>query len=359
MLDQKIGFCSAKDGVQICYSTVGEGPPLVKAPNWISHLEFEWESPVWRHWWRELSQHNTLVRFDQRGSGLSDRDVEDASFERWVDDLETVVDTVGLDRFPILGISQGGAVAIEYALRFPEKVSHLILFGAYSNGWKKRDDRHVELVEALITVTREGWGANIPAYRQIFTSRFIPGATSEQMDWFNELQRISTSASNAARILIETGEIDILDHLGQVTTPTLVLHSRKDVVVPFDQGRRLAALIPNSEFIPLDSANHLILEDEPAWPAALRAMHRFLGQESSERNMAVPAASATMNQNNLTAREVEVLRLVSEGKSNPQIADELFISAKTVGNHVSSILNKTGTSSRSEAAAHAVRNGLA
>ncbi len=362
-MNQQIGFCTTADDVRICYATVGQGTSLVKAPNWLSHLEFEWQSPVWRHWWRDLSRDFQVVRFDQRGCGLSDRNVDEISFEAWVNDLESVVDHIGLERFALMGISQGGAVAIEYAVRHPERVSHLVLYGAYARGAAKRGPAALEEREALLTLTTQGWGRNNPAYRQVFTSRFIPGASAEQMDWFNELQRTSTSLENATRIMTAYGDIDVLDRLARVGAPTLVLHAREDVVSPVEEGRRLASLIPNARFVTLDSANHLPLEDEPAWQVLLAEIRGFLGGAPSSQGAATPSEAEPHAfdggyPDNLTGREVEVLRLIAAGRSNSQIGEELFISVKTVGNHVSSILSKAGVANRSEAAAYAVRQGL-
>ncbi|HXG37033.1 MAG TPA: alpha/beta fold hydrolase [Dehalococcoidia bacterium] len=272
---QTIRFCTTSDGVRIAYGTVGEGPPIVKAPNWLTHLEYEWQNPVWRHWWQELAVDHQVIRFDQRGCGLSDWDVEDLSFQSWVRDLETVVEASGVGKFALLGISQGGAVAIEYAVRHPEKVTHLILCGAYTRGWAKRGHSLPEH-EAVLTLIREGWGRDNPIYRQLFTLTFMPEATPEQIHWFNELQRVSTSAPNAARLRTASGQIDVLDRLPLVSVPTLVLHARGDERVPFDQGRQLASLIPNARFVPLDSRNHLTLEDEPAWPRLLAEVRAFL-----------------------------------------------------------------------------------
>ena len=367
-MEQKISFCTAPDGVRIAYATMGSGPPIVKAPNWLTHLEYELHSPVWNHWWQEFAKHHTIVRFDQRGSGLSDWTVEDISFDARLSDLETVVEAANVDRFALLGISQGGSTAVAYAVSHPERVSHLILCGAYARGVRKRGASQEE-IEARVTLTRQGWGRDNPAYRQLFTSEFMPEATIEQMSWFNELQRISASPESAARMQEESGNVDVLHLLPQVSVPTLVLHARDDARVPFEQGRQLAALIPNAEFVPLDSKNHLPLETEPAWPVMLSEVRRFLGVEIEDSYLAVASKASEAEvvdrlrnivfPNGLTGREVEVLRLVAKGRSNPQIADELFISAKTVGNHVSSILNKTDSASRSEAAAYAVRQGIA
>jgi len=357
-VEQKLGFCTASDGVRICYATVGEGPPLVKAPNWLTHLEFEWQSPVWGHWWEELAQSHFVVRFDQRGSGLSDWNVEDLSFDAWVRDLEAVVSTLDLENFVLLGISQGGAVAIDYLARNPGKASKLILYGAYSRGSLKRGEA-LEEFEARLTLTRHGWGRDDPAYRQMFTSRFMPEATAEQAGWFNDLQRISTSPENAARIQTVTANIDVLDLVSEVDVPTLVIHGLHDRQVPFEQGRQLGALIPDARFVPLESKNHLLLRSEPAWQMVLSEVRRFLGVE--EETLQIPAAQATAitYPDGLTQREVEVLRLASLGKTNQEIAEDLFISLRTVANHVTSILNKTGAANRTEAAVYTTRHGLA
>jgi class 3 adenylate cyclase/pimeloyl-ACP methyl ester carboxylesterase len=285
IIDQHIRFCTTSDGVRLAYSTVGEGPPLVKLANWLSHLEFCWVSPVWRHWGRELSKYNFFVTYDGRGTGLSDWKVESISPETWVHDLETVVDSVGLKRFSLLGISQGGATAIEYTARHPEKVSHLILYGAFARGWAKTGlpQKKIEELQTLAKLTEIGWGRDNPAYRQIFTSMFVPEATTEQMHSFNDLQRMSTSPQLAAKFWIEFGNLDVLDLLPRVTVPTLVLHSRHDAMVPFQFGRQLAASIPGARFVPLESKNHILLENEAAWPRFLAEIHRFIGVEESHQ----------------------------------------------------------------------------
>ncbi len=274
-LEQEIRFCRAPDGVRIAYATVGEGPVLLKAPNWLTHLEFEWLSPVWRHWWETLGQDFKLVRFDQRGSGLSDREVEEMSLDAWVRDMEAVADATGEQSFDLLGISQGGPVAIEYAIRHPERVRRLVLYGAYARGRLARGESRT-LLDATMTIMREGWGQDNPAYRQMFTSRFMPDATLEQMNWFNELQRVSTSGENAARIQLAGSSIDVVDRLPLVTVPTLVLHAIADARVPFDEGRLIASSIPNAKLVTLGSKNHLTLEDEPAWERLVSEVKSFL-----------------------------------------------------------------------------------
>jgi pimeloyl-ACP methyl ester carboxylesterase/DNA-binding winged helix-turn-helix (wHTH) protein len=275
--NQEIKFCATPDGARIAFATVGEGPPLVKAANWLSHLEFDWRSPIWRHWIEELSLYHTYIRYDERGCGLSDWEAP-LSFEAYLTDLESVVDACGLERFPLIGISQGGPVAIAYAIRHPERVSHLILYGAYAKGRRVRaTPEQMEEFDAVLTVTRLGWGRDNPAYRQMFASTFVPGANEEQMRWFNDLCRVSTSPEKAVEFLLVNGNIDVQDQLPHVTTPTLVLHARGDARVPFDEGRTLAASIPAARFVPLDSSNHILLEREPAFAMLMREVRTFLG----------------------------------------------------------------------------------
>jgi class 3 adenylate cyclase/pimeloyl-ACP methyl ester carboxylesterase len=278
--DQEIRFCMAPDGVRIAYATVGSGPPLVKAPNWMNHLEYDWRSPIWRHLLQELSRDHTLVRFDQRANGLSDWDVDDVSFDASVRDLEAVVEAQGLERFSLLGISQGCAISIAYAVKHPDRVSHLVLYGGFARGVLSQGSQSVqERVAALATLMRHEWGQDNPAFRQIFTARFIPGGTQEQIKSFNELQRISISPDNAVRALDTMNNTDVTTLLAKVTTPTLVLHCRGDAIIPFNEGRKLAAGIPNARFVPLEGDNHLMLEHEPAWPRFLNEVRSFLGAE--------------------------------------------------------------------------------
>ena len=356
MADQKIGFCTTADGVRICYATVGEGPPLVKAPNWLTHLEFEWQSPIWSHWWVELAAHHTLIRFDQRGSGLSDRNVDNLSFDAWVSDLEAVVEALQLEHFVLLGISQGGPVAIEYTARHPETVEKLLLYGAYSRGFLKRGGSIAEH-EARVTLTRHGWGRDDPTYRQIFTSGFMPGATAEQANWFNELQRVSTSPENAAEVQNTLAYIDVLHRLPEITAPTLVLHAVGDRRVPYEQGRQISSLIAGAKLVDLDSNNHLLIESEPAWKTCQAAVREFLGV-GHEANAKTDADALIAAPDGLTRREIEVLRLIANGRSNREIASELVISFNTVTNHVKNILGKTSCANRTEAAAYAIPRGL-
>jgi pimeloyl-ACP methyl ester carboxylesterase/DNA-binding winged helix-turn-helix (wHTH) protein len=280
-LEQRIGFCTASDGVRIAYATSGDGPPLVKAANWLTHVDYDWESPVWRHWLRELSSHSTLVRYDERGSGLSDRECDDLSFESWVRDLESVVDALGLERFPLLGISQGCAVSIAYAIRHPERVSKLVLYGGFLQGLEARARTPQEREQANLIMTQMplGWGMENPAFRVFFATRFLPEGTPEQVRWFSELQRITTSPEIASRLLSVSSNIDVTELAPLVRVPTLVLHAKEECVVPFDVGRQLATRIPGARLVPLEGRNHVLLESEPAWPRFAEEVRRFLAED--------------------------------------------------------------------------------
>jgi pimeloyl-ACP methyl ester carboxylesterase len=278
---QQIRFCTTPDGARLAFATSGTGPPLVKAANWLSHLDYDWESPVWRHWNTELSRRFQLIRYDERGCGLSDWEVPHFSFDSWVDDLETVVDTAGLDRFPLLGISQGGPVAIAYAVRHPERVSHLVLLGSFAQGRRKRSStpEERELAETRINLVRLAWGRPDPTYRQVFVARFLPDGTQEEWRDFDELQRRTTSPENAWRFLNEFADIDVTDLATRVRVPTLVLSAKREPDNVFEQSRMLAGLIPGSRLVPLDSANHLLPERDPAWHQFLTELDRFLADE--------------------------------------------------------------------------------
>jgi pimeloyl-ACP methyl ester carboxylesterase len=283
---QSIRFCSTPDQVRLAYAVTGQGYPLVKAANWLSHLEFDWQSPVWKHWWKSLSQSYKLIRYDERGCGLSDWEVPKFSFDAWVRDLETVIETTQLNQFALLGISQGAGVAIAYAVQHPEKISHLILYGGYAQGSLLRNATPQEIEETQIMkkMVELGWGRDNPAFRQLYTSLFIPEGTLEQFHWFNDLQRISTSPKNAAKFVDTFTQTDVCDLAMQVEVPTLVLHSQADALVPFEQGRLLASLIPNARFVPLNSKNHLLLEHEPAWQRFLSEVQEFLPQDVQKKS---------------------------------------------------------------------------
>ena len=265
-MQQEIRFCTAPDGIQIAYALSGNGVPLIRVLNWMSHLEFDWDSPVWRHWSRELSRAHTFVRYDGRGVGLSDWEADQFSLTTWVQDLESVVDAIGLERFPLLGLCRGAAVAVAFAAQHPERVTHLILYGGYARGrFKRGNQEEIERAKMLLKLVEHGWGQDNAAFRQVYTSLFIPDGTADQVQWFNELQRISTAPAIAAQLQAAAYNLDVSDLAPRVRAPTLVLHANEDAVIPFAEGRRLATLIPGSRFVPLASRNHILLEHEPAW----------------------------------------------------------------------------------------------
>ncbi|GAA1705357.1 alpha/beta fold hydrolase [Microbacterium sediminicola] len=280
---QNIRFCRAADGARIAYATVGSGPVLMKAANWISHLDAEWQTAIWSHWILGLASERQLVRYDERGCGLSDWEVESFTFEDWVRDLETVVDTLGLERFPLLGVSQGGAVAIAYAVRHPERVSALVLAGAYSQGRLVRAATEAERAAAAIDLelARVGWAQQDPSFLRVFASQFLPDGTPDEWSEFIEFQRQTTSPENGVRFLEAFATIDVADIATRVQCPTLILHSRGDVRVPLSQAAELATSIPDSRLVVLDSPNHLLRADEPAWPSFLAHIDDFLADVSS------------------------------------------------------------------------------
>jgi pimeloyl-ACP methyl ester carboxylesterase/DNA-binding CsgD family transcriptional regulator len=348
---QRIRFVRTSDGVQLAWAEAGSGPLLVKASNWLTHLEFEWESPVWRHWIRFFSDHFRFVRYDERGCGLSDWEAGELTTERWTDDLEDVVDAVAPEvPFALLGISQGAVACIAYAVRHPERVSHMILYGAYARGYYHRGKPDaVREYEAIVEVLRIGWGKSNPAFRQIFTSRFIPDGTAEQLAWFNELCQKTTTPAMAAELLRLRANMNIVDLLPQVRVPTLVIHAREDNVVPFAEGRLLASSIPDAQFVELPGKNHILLEDEPAWPRFQEAVLDFAGVAPPPRDDAFAA---------LSPREREVLALLSEGLDNGQIGHRLSISEKTVRNHISNVYDKLGVWNRAQAVVFARDHGF-
>lgn len=288
---QTIELCTAPDGVRIAWASVGSGPPLVKAANWLNHLEYDWTSPLWRHAFTALARDFRLIRYDERGNGLSDWDAAELSLEAFVQDLEAVVDAAGLERFSLLGVSQGCAVSIAYAVRHPDRVSQLVLYGGFAAGWVHGSLATQARHEALITLTEQGWGRDNPAYRQLFTSLYIPDGQEEHRRWLDDLQRVTTSPTNAARLQRAIGAMNVRHLLGEVRVPTLVLHMRDDAVVPFGNGRELAAAIPGARFVPLSGRNHLPLAHDPGWSQLLAELRAFLlgGQAAPVSDAALPS----------------------------------------------------------------------
>jgi pimeloyl-ACP methyl ester carboxylesterase/DNA-binding CsgD family transcriptional regulator len=345
-VEQQIRFCTAPDGVRLAYAVHGSGPPLVRAATWLTHLDFDWESPVWRHWLHGLGDGHTIVRYDERGCGLSDRDVGDLSVGTWVADLETVVDAAGLDRFSLLGVSGGAATALVYAALHPERVTHLVLYGGFARGRRLRRPEERLQHEALIAAIRAGWVDPDPTFRHVFSMLFLPNGTPEQMAWYDDLQRRSTSAATAVRLYEARGDVDVVEFAPRVTARTLVVHARDDRVTPVDEGRLLAALIPDARLVLLESANHILLSDEPAWSSFLSEVRAFLGTEPAPGRPAVE---------DLSARELEVLECVAAGLTNAAIAERLCLSTRTVERHLSNVYAKLRVSGKAGRAAAAAR----
>jgi pimeloyl-ACP methyl ester carboxylesterase/DNA-binding CsgD family transcriptional regulator len=351
-LRQHVHYLNASDGTRLAWAESGTGAVVVKAANWLSHLEYEWESPLWRHWIQFFSTHWRLVRYDERGCGMSDwRAGGGLSLDQWVADLESVIDAVRPEGpITLLGISQGAAACIRFAVQHPERVARMVLYGGYARGSFRRGTPEKEpAYRAMIDLARVAWGDDNPTFRQVFTSRFIPGGSHEQLQWFNELCHKTTSGEVVASLFEARARVDISDLLGQVKTPTLILHARGDEVVPIAEGRLLASGISGAEFVELDSRNHILLEHEPAWQRFREAVLAFLQPEQAAGDSAFAA---------LSAREREVLTLMAEGLSNADIAERLSISEKTVRNHASNVFDKLGVWSRAQAIVFARDHGF-
>ena len=342
-------FCRSFDGVGLAYAIDGDGPPVVKASNWMTHLDYERQSPVWRHWVRELSRGRTLIRYDERGCGLSDREFEGTpTLDTFVGDLAAVVDAAGLERFTLLALSGGGATAIAYAVENPERVSRLVLYGTWARGRYRRDVGETERARLQGELIRVGWGGTVPAFRQVFSSMYIPSAGEEQKRWYDELQQASSSGETAARLWESRNRTDVSEMAPRVTQPALVLHARHDGAVPYEEGRRLASLLPNARFVTLESDNHILQEAEPAWGVFLSEVRAFLGVDEG-------AGAPASDVSELSRREQEVLTLVAAGMSNEQIGERLFLSTRTVERHLSNVYAKLRLSGKSARAAAAAR----
>lgn len=350
---QEVRFVTSRDGTRIAWAQHGHGPPLIRVATWLTNLESDWTSPIWRHWLSDLGQSFTVVRYDDRGSGLSDRHPAEITYERWVEDLEAVVDGAGFARFALLGMSQAGAVAIAYAARNPARIQNLILYGAYSKGARRRNLSREALEEndLFLQLMRVGWGRANPAFGRIFTAELIPDASDEQARGLDTLQRGSTDGDTAARMAAARSEIDVTEVAKSIGVPTLILHARDDEAVAFEEGRRLASLIPGARMVVLEGRNHILLGNEPAWPQFIQELVSFAGAPRAPHD--VEAISGR-----LSRREIEVLHIASRGKSNEEIAAELGLSVRTIERHLANVYMKlelSGKSARAGAVARLTR----
>ncbi len=345
---QEIRFAAAADGAKIAFATSGKGYPLLRAAHWMTHVEWDWQMPPWAPWLEALSSRFHLVRYDSRGCGLSDRDVPAMDLEQLVLDLEAVADTAGLERFALLGMSQGGAAAITYAARHPERVTHLVLLDAYSRGVLVRDNTRATVIQAMGELMLAGWGQGNPAFRQMFTTQFFPRAAPALADAFNDLQRLSCTPEHASRLLHALARVDASTSLPLVRCPALILHCRGDTRVEFEEGRFIARAIPSARFEPLESDNHCPLEGEPAFSRALEIMDEFLPRQEGSSS-SFPG---------LTVKQREFIELLARGLDNAQIGAHLGLAEKTVRNNVSTIFTKLGVENRAQAIVRAREAGF-
>jgi pimeloyl-ACP methyl ester carboxylesterase/DNA-binding CsgD family transcriptional regulator len=340
---QDLRFCRSEDGTRLAWATHGSGPPLAIAACWLSHLQYDWQSPVWRHFLQSLGDIATTIRYDERGFGLSDWEVTDFSYESRLRDLETVLDQVPHERFALMGMSAGAPIAIGYAARHPERVSRLVLYGPIGSGcFATSEDADAEA--ALLAIIKTGWGRKEPLFRRVFTSVLIPDATEEQMSWLDELQRMATSPENAMASRIARAAVDVSDDLAKVKAPTLVLHARDDRAADFAWGRRISASIPNARLVCLESKNHILLGHEPAWQTWLDEVTAFLAADRDDK--AIGASTNGHIPLRLSEREVEILGLASRGLDNAEIAEALTLSVRTVERHLQNVYAKSGVSGR-------------
>ena len=353
-MKQAIRFCTCPDGARIAYALSGRGAPLAMSGTWLNHLEYQWDNLAWRPWLEHFSRGYTLLRYDLRGTGLSDRSFNDTSAETWARDFASVVDACGFKRFALLGICQGGPIAISYAARHPERVSHLLLYGTYARGNFQRRERprEAQAAQVFVDMARLGWAAEDQEFMQVWASVFQPGGGLDHLRTWTELQRRAVSPENAAAFFEAAFRTDVQEDARRVDCPTLVVHANKDKAVHVEEGRRVASLIPGARFVELDSPNHMLLPEEPAWSRFLDEALGFLGRPGQQPGIAdkLPA---------LTARERQVLEGIARGLDNAEIATALALSEKTVRNHVTRVFDKIGVAHRYQAIVLARDAGLA
>jgi pimeloyl-ACP methyl ester carboxylesterase/DNA-binding CsgD family transcriptional regulator len=354
-MQQEIRFCTSFDGVKLAYAVSGEGPPLVMSATWLSHLEHQWHSASWQPWLEAFSHEHTLLRYDPRGCGLSDREVDDVSFESWVRDFECVIEAAGLSRFDLLAKCWGGPIAVAYAARHPERVNRLVLYGTNALGRLRWSDRpgDAERARVLLDLMRLGWGQENHAFMQVWATYFQPGGTFDHLRSWSDQQCAATSADTAISLMRNGWNIDVRDAARRIKCPVLVLHGERDVVVPVEQGRLLASLIPDARFVQLDSENHMPLGDEPAWPRLVDEVRRFLAEPNRPK-----VSASDLRLNDLTPRERAVLDGIAAGLDNAEIAASLGLSEKTVRNHITRVFDKIGVQHRYQAIVRARDAGL-
>jgi pimeloyl-ACP methyl ester carboxylesterase/DNA-binding CsgD family transcriptional regulator len=353
---QRIRFCTGRDGVRIAWASHGGGPPLIVVSCWLSHLQHDWRSPVWRHFLEDLGSFTTLIRYDERGFGMSDWNVTDFSLEARYGDLEALVEATGFERFAVLGMSGGSSVAMAYAARHPERVSRLVLYGTVCGHPPRLDDDDRAEEEVFRSMIRIGWAKEDPLFRRVFTRIFVPDASEEQMRWFDDLQRVSTSPQNAVASRIGRQAVDIVDEIPRISAPTLILQAIGDQATTFENAIEVAGLIPDARLVELDSANHILLADEPAWATFVAEVRAFL-----EPDIRADGAQRASSIEPLSPRELDVLRQAARGLDNGAIAAELGLSVRTVERHLSNAYAKLGVSgkaARAAAVAEVVRQGL-
>jgi pimeloyl-ACP methyl ester carboxylesterase/DNA-binding CsgD family transcriptional regulator len=354
-MHQNIRFCTTGDGVRLAYAVSGEGPPLVMSATWLAHLEHQWRSLAWRPWLDVFTRENKVLRHDSRGCGLSDRDVDNLSFETWVRDLECVVEAADFRRFAMVGTCWGGPIAIEYAARHPDQVTHLVLYGTYARGTQRRGNPHAaERARVMRDLTRIGWALEDHAFLQLWASRFQPGGTPEHRRSWCDQMRAATTADTAIRLFEIAGNTDVRDAARKIKCPVLIVHPERDVNVPIGEAQLLARLIPDSRFVQLDSENHMPLPEEPAWEELVSEVRRFLAEPANPH----AAGRSALPLDNLTPRERAVLECIAEGLGNSEIAASLRLSEKTVRNHITRVFDKICTEHRYQAIVLAREAGL-
>ncbi len=343
-----VHFCRAHDGVRIAYAVHGTGPPLLVGKHWMSHLQYDWDDPVLGHLLNALGRVTTVVRYDERGYGLSDWDPENFSLEARVGDLVAVAEAAGFDRYAVLAMGQAGQVAIKHTVQHPEHVTRLILSGTFAGVTDEYRERFEEYFEALVHVVRYGWTLPDSRFRRVISESMVPGATESQKRWIDDLLPLVTTMETAITAARARQETDVMRTLVDVSVPSLVLHTTENRMAPIEQGRLIASHIPDAHFVPLASENMAPLANEPAWQVWLDEVTRFM--EPDRASLRIPSAQ-TEPVEQLTEREVELLLLVADGLTNDEIADRLTLSARTVERHLSNVYRKLGVSGRAARAA--------